>query len=353
MLKEEYSPYKIIHHLDKINDMKEGKQINPVQIHLVPVNGCNHTCKFCAYHLEDHTSNQLFNIKDIIPKEKLFEIIDSCKELGIKAIQFTGGGEPLIHPNIKEVIKRTKEAGIEIGLVTNGSRLDDELINMLKDVSWVRISIDASNKQTYSNYRGTNIDTFDKVCNNIEKLVSIKTSTILGISFVVNKLNHSEIYSSAEMFKKMGVDNFRISGIFSPEGIWHFNGFLKDAQALAKQTENLNDKNFKVFNLFTDRINDLFHGKQEYNFCPMKDLVPYVGADMNLYTCCIYAYNKMGLIGSIKNQSLAELWNSKEKIEFYNKHNPREMCQTPCMFENKNEFINYCIKKNPKHIDFV
>ena len=353
MLKDEYSPYKIVHQINKLNDLKNGNQTTPIQIHLVPVNGCNHNCKYCAYHLEDHTSNQLFDIKDIIPKDKLFEIIDSCKELGIKAIQLTGGGEPLLHPNIKEFILKAKTSGIELGLVTNGSKLDDELIEMLKDISWVRISIDAFTNGTYESYRKTGKDSFSKVCDNIRKLVAIKTTTILGISFVVNKVNYREIYDSAKMFKDMGVDNFRISGIFSPEGIHHFDGFLEDAQNMARATAGLTDEKFTVFNLFTDRIRDLFHGKQEYDFCPMKDLVPYVGADMNVYTCCIYAYNQMGLIGSITEQSLAQLWKSDEKVKFFNAHNPKKMCQIPCMFEKKNEFINYCIKQNAKHIDFI
>jgi len=85
----------------------------------------------------------------------------------------------------------------------------------------------------------------------------------------------------------------------------------------------------------------------------MKELVPYIGADLNVYTCCMLAYNDLGYIGSLKGQTFAQLWNSPEKRAFFESHDPRKLCRLPCMFEFKNEFINYCLKKNPRHINYI
>lgn len=354
MIKDEYSPYKIVHHENIIKDFKLHRQPNPIQIHLVPVNACNQSCWFCAYRMTDHTSNQNFHAKDIIPKDKLFEIIDSCKSLGVKAIQYTGGGEPLIHPNIKEALRKTINYGMEVGVVSNGMALDDELIDILSNVSWVRISVDSFLSETYKSQRGVREGVFEKVVFNIKQLVAKKKSTILGIGFVVNKENYKEVYDACKMFKEIGVDNFRISAMFNPDGINYFKDFYEETKELcAKAKKELESSDFTVFNLFNDRIDDLFHGKQNYDFCPMKDLVPYIGADQNVYTCCILAYNRLGLIGSIKEQSFEQLWESEEKIGLFNNHSPRVSCQIPCMFEQKNTFINYCIKTDPLHINFI
>jgi MoaA/NifB/PqqE/SkfB family radical SAM enzyme len=354
MIKDEYSPYKIIHHLDKLQDLKRSVQPNPVQVHLIPSNRCNQNCTFCAYRMPESLSSQNFNPIDIIPTEKLLEIIDSCNRLGIKAIQYTGGGEPLIHPGIKEAFKKTLSYGMEIGLVSNGQALDDELIEVLADVSWVRFSIDSANSGTYSLLRRTKASVFDKVVENIGKLASKKRGTVLGIGFVVSRENYTEIYDSCKLFKDLGVDNFRISATFTPRGVKYFDGIIQEAKRTAERAKKeLEDDQFTVFNLFNDRISDLFDGVQNYDFCPMKELVPFIGADLNVYTCCMLAYNDLGFIGSIANQSFDDLWQSERKIDFFKKHSPRIYCQIPCMFEKKNDFINYCIKNDAKHINFI
>lgn len=354
MIKDEYSPYKVVHHLDKLEELKQGRQIAPLQIHLVPTNRCNQNCIFCAYRLPDYPSAKNFRASDEIPEAKLLEIIDSCAGMGVRAIQYTGGGEPLVHPAIAKAFLRTLEHGLDLALVSNGQALTDEIIDMLADVSWVRISMDACRKETYSLIRRVKGQVHTGVSESIAKLAKIKKRTVLGVGFVVNAENHREIYDACRYFKELGVDNFRISAAFTPFGMDYFKGFLQDARALAqKAKQDFEDENYTVFNLFGDRIGDLFHGSQDYSYCAMKEFVPYVGADQNVYTCCMLAYNDLGLIGSVENQSLENLWNSPEKKDFFTRHDPRALCRIPCMFQGKNEFINYVIKKDARHTNFI
>ncbi len=148
MIKDEYSPFKVVHHFDKLEALRRGEQIAPVQIHLIPTNRCNQNCVFCAYRLPDYPSAKNFESRDEIPSHKLLEIIDSCKDLGVKAIQYTGGGEPLVHPSISEAFERTLDHGLELALVSNGQALTDALIEILTNVAWVRISVDACRQET-------------------------------------------------------------------------------------------------------------------------------------------------------------------------------------------------------------
>ncbi len=354
MIKDEYSPFKVVHHPDKLAALRLGEQIAPVQIHLIPANRCNQNCVFCAYRLPDYPSAQTFSGTDEIPEAKLLEIIDSCRDLGVKAIQYTGGGEPLVHPAIARAFQRTLEHGLELALVSNGLALTAEIIEMLSDVAWVRISMDACRKETYSLIRRVKGQAYTTVTGHISRLAKIKKGTILGVGFVVNAENHREIYDAARHFKEMGVDNFRISAAFTPFGMEYFSGFLDQAKDLAQQAkDDFEDERYTVFNLFNDRIGDLFHGVQDYAYCPMKEFVPYVGADQNVYTCCMLAYNELGLIGSLKDQSLEELWNSEVKQAFFRRHDPRKMCRMPCMFQGKNQFINYAINPSARHINFI
>ncbi len=353
MIKDEYSPYKIVHHIDKIQMMRGGKQVMPLQVQIIPSNGCNQRCSFCAYRLKGYSSNKNFIEKNSLSYDKIIECLNDFVDMGVKAVQYTGGGEPLIHKESYQYLKATLDRGLDLSLVSNGMALTEPMCDLLGDACWTRISVDAGSKEMYSYLRSTEESNFRKVLDNIKNLVAYRRKNIVGVGFVVERDNYKEVLKSAKIMKDIGVDNFRIGGVFTPLGYSYYDGFEEVAKDIAKEAELLSDDNFKVFNLFKDRLADTYIGKQEYNFCPMKDLCSYVGADYGVYTCCTYAYNDKGLIGSIRDQSFKDLWYSDKKIKFFNNHNPEVDCQLPCLYREKNGFINYCIKENPNHINFI
>jgi len=353
MNREEYSPFKIIHHKDKLNDLKYGIQTIPIQVQIVPTNKCNSNCKFCAYRIKNYPSSKLMNTSDFLSYEKIIECLDSFAKMNVKAVQYTGGGEPLLHKQINNILKATLNKKLDLALVSNGILLNDELCDLLGNSCWTRISVDACTPDTYAKLRGLSNDVFYRVLNNIKKLVSSNTNSILGIGFVVVEENYKEIYDAAKLFKDIGVDNFRISAAFTPEGVSYFKNFKEEAEYLSAMAESLSDDKFTVFNLFKDRIEDLKCDIQKFAKCHMKDLQTYIGADYNIYTCCTLAYNKLGFIGSIKDKSFFDLWHSLEKINMFSNHDPRKVCKYTCMYKGKNEFIEYCVKNNPRHVNFI
>jgi len=353
MIRDEYSPYKVVHHPEKIAQLKNKQQTYPIQVQLVPTNECCQSCTFCAYRMKDYPSNERFNDKDTLSYEKIVETLDCMKEMNVKAIHITGGGEPLVHPRIYDIFKATNDKTVELALVSNGQLLTEQMCELLGNASWVRISIDCFSPKLYAFLRNVHQNIYDRVINNIKLLVKYRQSCILGIGFVVERENYKEIYDAAKFFKDIGVDNFRISAAFTPMGYEYFSGFEQEARDLAKRAESLSDNNFTVFNLFNDRVRDCFEGTQNYAFCPTKELLTYVGADYNVYTCCTFAYNSLGYIGSIKNQSFKQLWDSDQKQMLFAKHVPAQNCKCVCMYKNKNDFINYCIKRDARHINFI
>jgi len=353
LIRDEYSPYKIVHHRDRLDLLRSSRQPNPLQLQLVPSNVCNQRCTFCAYRMKDYTSNELFDERVMMSKDKMIETIDCMVDMDIRAIHFTGGGEPTVHPSFKEVVRYAKNKGIEVALVSNGQLLDDELVELMSDSAWCRISVDSGSDKMYSLLRNVPAKIFHKVCRNIENLAKKATSCVVGVGFVVERENFREILEAAKLFKSIGVDNFRISAAMTPMGYEYFRNFKDEATDLANEAASLSDENFTVFNLLGDRIKDNFEGVQDYDKCPVKDLLAYVGADYGVYTCCTLAYNRHGFIGSIENKSFKEVWESETKRKMFERHNPSKHCQHPCMYKGRNEFINYCIKTNPRHTRFI
>lgn len=364
-----YSPHKIVHHQDKINEMRDGKQPVPLQVQLIISDLCNHNCSFCAYRMENSVSNAMFGEKDtvtgmvnnnpnrMIPFEKCMEVLNDCKEMGVKAIQFTGGGEPTVHHRHKELFQRTIDLGMDLALVTNGTLMAKGVPEILAQGSWVRFSIDAAIKETYSAIRELPLTFFDKAINNVKKVVEARNNNpnsnlIIGVGFVVTRENYKEIYDAVKLYSTLGVDNARISAAFTPEDYEYHREIYPVAKELVlKAKQDFSTKDFTVFNLFGERIQDLIDEKPEYDFCGYMHLNTYIGGDQNVYTCCNNAYNPIGLMGSIKNQSFKDFWMSNEKVKNYLGFKASR-CER-CMFNNKNRFINYMVEKNPTHVNFV
>lgn len=363
-----YSPHKAGHHIEKIEALRRGEQIAPSFIQIMMSDLCNENCSFCAYRMENYTSNKWFGEYDpikkivnnnpnrMIPIDKVLETIDSCVEMGVKAIEFTGGGEPTVHPSHREVFKYALSKGIEIGLVTNGVLLREGMLDLIPQFKWIRVSVDASCRETYSEMREVPKEFFDKVVSHIGQIVEAKkkaqSDLIIGVGFVVTKENYQEIPDGVKLFHDLGVDNIRLSAVFQPEDSAYFEEFYEQARDDARRAvEKYQSKEFKVFNLFGDRLSDLEQKNPEYEFCAFQQFQCIVGGDQNVYRCCNTAYNPVGFLGSIKNQSFKELWESREKRGLIENFDARS-CDR-CMFNSKNRFINYLIDDEPQHVNFI
>lgn len=365
-----YSVHKIFHHWDKISELREGKQPIPLQVQLIMSDLCNQDCHFCSYRNSNYTTNELFKVIDkdgkvnnnpnrMIPYEKCIEILDDCKELGVKGMQFTGGGEPTVHPKHQEIMQHSVNLGLELGLVSNMVILRDGLLDVFKSdkSKWVRVSVDAGDELSYARIRRINKAMYNKACENIQKLVHIRDSfnpdLVIGVGFVVTKENWQEVVIATEKAKSWGVNNIRISAIFSEDDIDYFDGFWEEANELCKEAKKLEDpkQNFKVFNLFDDRSEDLKLGHPDYSFCTYQHLNSYIGGDLNVYRCCNLAYNLRGKLGSIENMRFKDFWLSREKEDVMGDFDARG-CPL-CMFSNKNRLALYAIESNPKHVNFV
>lgn|SRR3990167_4405411 len=352
-----YSPLKVFHHREALDALATGSYTPPIHLQLIISDLCNQDCNFCAYRMSGYSSNELFGRPDssgrtnpnrMIEYGKCVEILEDAKKLGTKAVQFTGGGEPTVHPNHVMIFEECLNRDMDLALVTNGVRLQGPLLRTITKASWVRVSIDAGTKETYSLIRRVDRNIFNRVWENIDELVKIKGNLIIGIGFVVTKENWHEVLQCTQRAQDSGVDNIRISAIFQPEGFHYFNGWLEQAAHLCKAAEELATKDFRVFNNFGSRVADLLEESPDYEFCGIQNLQTYIGADLNLYRCCVTSYNSRGLIGSLKNQTFYDLWKAKD----LNKDFDARGCPA-CMYNDKNKTILYAINSNAMHKNFI
>ena len=105
-VQNKYSDKKIVWFPEKLQSFVDGEITAPLYVRVKPLNRCNHKCFWCVYHEPD--LSQMHNdmrVKDMIPMDKMYEILDDFVDMGVKAVTYSGGGEPLMHPNTAEYLQ--------------------------------------------------------------------------------------------------------------------------------------------------------------------------------------------------------------------------------------------------------
>ena len=344
MVKDVYSSYKVAFHKDKLDQLKRGELPIPIFVQWDLSNRCNLNCNFCFYHIYSLSD---WDSRKIMPKETAFKVLQELKELGIKAVEWTGGGSVETHPDWKEILQRSKDLGFENALVTNGTLLDEEGLQLIKDFEWVRFSIDAATPQTYKTIK--RVDLFDKAINNIKRLLEIRDpKNIIGYSFIVCKENYKEIYKATLNAKSLGCDNVRFSLAMTPlreklfKGIW--DKCVKEIE-LAKEEET---KDFKVF-AFSNRIYELAL-KTLSEYCSYHHLVGVI-APTGVYPCCRLKDEGKYNFGDLNGKSFKEIWYGERRKEFIK--SIENGCPYDCWMTEKNNFIKYLLLDKPRHVNFI
>src|SRR5689334_20354269 len=107
---------------------------HPLLAHLIPIRRCNLACKYC---------NEFDDFSKPVPTETMFQRVDKLAALGTSVITISGG-EPLLHPELDQIIARIRQRGRIAGMITNGYLLVADRIERLNraGLEWLQISID-------------------------------------------------------------------------------------------------------------------------------------------------------------------------------------------------------------------
>ena len=110
---------------------------HPVLAHIVVTRRCNLACTYCS-EFDDYSQP--------VPTDEMFRRIDQLAALGTTVITMTGG-EPLLHPDLDEIIRRIRSHGIIAILVTNGYLLNVDRIKKLNRAGLDHMQISVDNVQ--------------------------------------------------------------------------------------------------------------------------------------------------------------------------------------------------------------
>jgi MoaA/NifB/PqqE/SkfB family radical SAM enzyme len=302
--------------------------------------------------------SQLFNEKDEIPRGKMKELVKDLGKMKVRAVTFSGGGEPLCYPYIPETVEGFLKRGIKIAVLTNGSLLKGEISKILgRHATWVRVSMDAATAKSYSEIRKVSINEFSRVCGNISDFANMKDrSCELGVNFIVSRDNYRDVYIFLNLAKKLGVNHVKVcecvvSTKNEENKRYHSAIFNAINEQIAAGISELADAKFTIVDKFSNQHADNYD--KNYALCPFIQCLTVIGADMNVYTCQDKAYTVGGKLGSIGNKRFSDFWFSTATQKKLKRLVPAYECSHHCTQDSKNKLLLDYINLKKTHLEFV
>ena len=350
-----YSDMKLFHFQEKLDSLPRQCAIEaPVHLRLKPINRCNHNCHYCAYRASQLQLGQDMRLTDSIPRNKMLEICHDIVAMGVKAVTYSGGGEPLLYPYLLEASRILREGGARVACLTNGALLAGEIADYFAhNATWVRVSMDGWDDASYRRYRGVQDGEFSRIMGNLEAFAKRGGACVLGVSYIVDSQNWTHIQDMLRRYKDAGVRSVKISAcIVSNSGVennkCHAPHFEAVYDIVQQAMQDMADCNFEIMDAWHTLEE---HFVKQYEWCPFSQVLAVIGADLGVYPCQDKAYNKSALLGSLKEQSFKDFWMNGKEAFF--RIRPSKDCQHHCVANNKNIAIMNYLNIDRDHMVFV
>jgi MoaA/NifB/PqqE/SkfB family radical SAM enzyme len=174
---------------------------------------CNLQCLGCPYHSPHVNNTSLQNLAMMDISSDLFKrLCSELKTMNTHSPILQGAGEPLLHPDVFEMISAAKAAGFHVTLITNGTLLDRDIIQALIDarLDILKVSLWASSTEQYQqNYPGTHSENFRKVVDGLKLLASLKAERnsmlpMVKLHHPINRYNFQTIDALVDLALRTG-----------------------------------------------------------------------------------------------------------------------------------------------------
>lgn len=337
------------------------------KLYIEPTTLCNLSCRTCVRNTWSEKLGQM-------SRETFDKLIEQARGFeALQSVMFGGFGEPTFHKDILYMINRVKSLGVKAEMVSNGTLLDQAMINGLfknkLDTLWV-------------SFDGTETDTFNRIRKGaeyksiVDNLITIKHMNeknqhkiSVGITFVAMKNNINNLDKLDDLARIVGASMIAVSNVipYTKDMIgqmvcdWSARNSL-DQIAISLPDIDINENTKEpLFNLLRKNNNVTIMGRQidtEISKCKfIRERSMFVRWDGRVSPCMgllhtnkTYPFNspntferevKEYTLGNLNETSLKRIWDSEEYQAFREKvdtfdFSPCLKCG-PCQFAENNE----------------
>lgn len=165
---------KLLHHPSAVTLIQQGLG-TPLSVQISPTSKCNLNCVFCS-NINRHKD-------ELLELTKIKTLLKELLCFGLRAVEWTGGGDPTLYPEINEAIDFTDDLGLQQGFITNGLALKYLQKTSLEKLKWIRISMNC-------------LDYVDSIW------IPDLPKTTIGFSYVINEKTSNELWERLHILAK-------------------------------------------------------------------------------------------------------------------------------------------------------
>ena len=239
----QFDASKMFVHADRILSWLTGAVPVPVTLELDLTLECNDKCPRCVSgHARDDRH---------LPLSRIERLLVEASELGIQGLTLTGGGEPLMHPEIRGVLGLVRRSGLSAGLFTNGGLLSELGIarELVRTFRWVRVSLDSGSEEQFRRVRGRR--DFARRLKGLQALVEARCDDPrdcdLGVSFLTSSEVACDVVAAAREVRDLGFDYIQFKPMISWREESHHGSPMLSQDGVFEAIE-------RAFDLETDRF---------------------------------------------------------------------------------------------------
>lgn len=351
-MSDPFRRHKILAHLPILSQYVEGKAIAPILVEIDLTNMCASACPWCAGYLNRKWSNATLFAGSGTATARLQESVSGVKRLlqelvaaGVKAVTWTGGGDPTQHKGLEEVVEFAASLGLKQALITHGVV---EVSHLLHHLEWVRFSVDGATVEGYGEQHGKPKH-FERVIGNVSLAADRKARESLtctvGVGFLTHRGSWHEIVPFAKLWRGIPVDYIQ----FRPLHDTHGSVWQSDDPNVLSLIEKAKKVDSRVTCSESKYIAIAAGERGKTKRCHGIYFETAISADGLVYTCCHHKGNKEFAIGDLTRESFADIWERHQKTTF----TVGEQCPAFCRHYGTNSLIDNEILAERTHAEFI
>lgn len=301
--------------LSYLNLQREAIHVSslPIMIQIEPTLYCNLECKMC---INPYNNRKKCHMRI----EEFKKIINDIPF--VRKINLVGVGEPLMNPEIFDMVLYAKSKGILIGFATNATLMEQKVAEKIisTKVDWLNISLDGATKKTYEEIRrGAN---FEIVVQNVKNLMSMldrqKTPEV-SIWFLLMKSNFLELPKVVELAEEVGVRNISVQSVHCwGSADWKRKMFLESIESEIGGVKEALSESVAIAKTKHIRfcyVNIPDKSKRRACQWPWKSC--YITSDGYITPCCMHGSNPEIIhFGNVFRQRFGDIWNNQLYCNF-------------------------------------
>lgn len=303
---------------------------------------CNLDCTYCFFSDTNHDKTHQY-----IDGDRFIKWMSQAKALGAESLEFSGGGEPTLHPRFQEIFTRASGMGYKLGIITHACN-PMPLDVMVRHFSYIRCGLDAATPETHDAIKRNKRKDywFHKAVENIQEMVRLRDQNSadtlqIGIKVVLNSINVHEINALVDLARKLHVNYIQMKyehssdHTLTPDQLVSTQGLL-DYHALKNDVE------------FT-KVKGTVQHQRATTKCFMSPIHTVVTATGKILQCCFFEDRPIGTIF----QEFIDVWGNEEHRKVVEMTTIQECDKLDCRFNFYNSKMKNVIEDPLASASFI